>query len=81
MVSLGDWSVSIDLTDIFFHVPINLEHQHFLCFAVSPTEAYQFWALAFSFSSSLWILTMVLKEAVQDVHYRGINSTFTLMTG
>ena len=31
-VSPSDWSVSIDLTDLYFHVPIHLEHQHFLCF-------------------------------------------------
>ncbi len=60
-VSPGDWSVSIDLTDAYFHVPINLEHQHFLRFAVSPTEAYQFRALPFGLSSAPRIFTMILR--------------------
>ncbi len=48
------------MTDASFHVPINLEHQHFLRFVVSPTEAYQFQALPFGLSSAPRIFSMIL---------------------
>ena len=59
-VSPGDWSVSTDLTNVYFHVPFILEHQHFLLHAVSLTEAYQFQALPFCLCSALWTFTMFL---------------------
>ncbi len=39
VVSPGKWSVLIDLTDLYFHVPIHLEHQHLLCFMMTLKEA------------------------------------------
>ncbi len=77
-VSPGDWSVSIDLTDAYFRVPIDPEHQHFLCFAVSPMEAYQFQALLIGLSSAPQIFTMILREVAQYVHRCGINFHYYL---
>ncbi len=76
--SPSDWSVSIDLTDAYFHVPINLEHQHFLHFVVSPTETYHFRAPPFSLSSAPWIFMMVLREVAQYVQHCAIKFHFYL---
>ncbi len=59
--------------DVYFHVPINPEHQHFLHFVVSPTETYQFWTLPFSLSSAPRIFMMVLRDMARFVHCHGIN--------
>ena len=40
----GEWLVSIDLKDAFFHVPIHPDSQHWLCFHVDK-QTYQFKAL------------------------------------
>ncbi len=77
-VSPGEWSVSIDLTDAYLHVPIRPEHQRYLRFAVSQTEAYQFRALPFGLSSAPRIFTMVLREVAQYLHHRGIKFHFYL---
>ena len=37
----GEWLVSIDLKDAFFHVPIHPDSQHWLCFHVDK-QMYQF---------------------------------------
>lgn len=42
----------IDLTDSYFHVPIQPDHKMFLCFAFQG-QAYQFEDLSFGFS--LWV--------------------------
>ena len=71
-VSPGDWTVSIDLRDAYFHIPIHPDYQKFLRFAVSESEAYQFRALPFGLSTAPRIFTMVLREMAQHLHCRGI---------
>ena len=44
----GEWLVSIDLKDAFFHVPIHPDSQHWLCFHVDK-QTYQFKALPLQF--------------------------------
>ena len=77
-VSPGDWAVSIDLKDAYFHVPVHPEVQHLLRFAISPTEAFQFRALPFGLCSAPRIFTMILREVAQHLHKRGIKAHFYL---
>ena len=56
-VCSGDWTVSIDLKDAYFHVPVHRDYRHFLRFAISQTEAYQFKALPFGLCSAPRIFT------------------------
>ena len=81
VVSPGAWSVSINLTDMYFYVPIHPEHQHFLRNVVSQTEVYQFQALPFCLSSAPQIFTMVLGRWHNLFIIAESSSAFTLMTG
>ena len=78
MVSPGDWSVSINLTDVYFHVPINQEHQHFPHLVVSLTGACQFVPPPFGLSPALQIFVMVLREVAQYIYHHGIKFHFYL---
>ena len=67
-LSPRDWVVSIDLKDAYFHLPVRPDYQHYLRFAVSDTEAYQFRALTFGLCSAPSLFTMVLRELAQHSH-------------
>lgn len=77
-VTPGDWSVSIDLKDAYFHVPIHKEFQKFLRFATSQTQAYQFRALPFGLSTAPRIFSMLTREVAQHLHMEGIKIHFYL---
>lgn len=49
--SLGDWMLSIDLRDDYFHVPIHLSFQQYLRFSLSPCH-FQFRCLPFGLTTS-----------------------------
>jgi len=57
----GDWAVSIDLSDAYFHIPINQKFKHFLTFCHRGT-LWQFRALPFGLSTAQWIFTRVMEE-------------------
>ena len=46
----GDWVMSIDFKDAYFHISINLQSRKFLAFYVQG-KAYQFKALPFGLST------------------------------
>ena len=55
----GDWAISLDLTDAYLHIPIHINSQRYLRFAVEET-VYMFRALPFGLSLSPWIFTRVM---------------------
>ena len=57
----GEWVASIDLTNAYFHVPIQPKFQKYLRFHVQG-RAYQFRALPFGFATAPLEFTEVVKE-------------------
>ena len=57
----GEWVASIDLTDAYFHVPIQPKFQKYLRFHVQG-QAYQFRALPFGIATAPLEFTRVVKE-------------------
>ena len=58
-IMTNDWAVSIDLTDTDLHVPIYLRSRKYLRF-VYKHQVFQFTALPFGMSLSLWIFTKLM---------------------
>ena len=67
----GEWVVSIDLTDAYFHIPIHKKSQHLLRFHVAG-QTYQFWALPFGIATAPLEFTRVVKEVKLMLQNRGI---------
>ena len=57
----GEWVVSIDLTDAYFHIPVHEKSQHLLRFRVAG-KSYQFWALPFGIVTAPLKFSQVVKE-------------------
>jgi len=70
-VSPNDWSVSLDLTDAYLHVPIHPDSQHLLRF-VHRTVVYQFRALPFGLTTAPMVFTMLMKPILAWTHQRGL---------
>ena len=68
----GKWLASLDLHDVYFHVPIHNKHRKYLRF-VSAGKFYQFTVLPTGLSSSGRVFSRVIKEVKQFVHPLGIN--------
>ena len=67
----GEWVVSIDLKDAYFHVPIHPDSQHLLRFHVDK-RTYQFKALPFGLATAPLEFTRIAKEAKLVFQSRGI---------
>ena len=67
----GDWGVSIDLKDAYFHVLIHQSRQHLLRFVWSGV-CYHFQALPFGLALAPWIFTRIVRELVLIAQARGI---------
>ncbi|XP_068136523.1 tyrosine-protein kinase RYK isoform X1 [Hyperolius riggenbachi] len=66
---------SIDLQDAYWHIPIELESQKFLRFAVEMEgriQHLQFRCLPFGITSAPRIFTKVMGELIGDIHRQGI---------
>ena len=61
-VTKGEWLVSIDLKDAYFHIPIHPDSQHLLHFQVDK-RTYQFKALLFGFATAPLEFTRIVTEA------------------
>lgn len=70
-VQPGDWMVSIDLKDAYFHVPIAENFQQFLRFSVGNLHL-QFTCLPFGLSTSPRVFSKVLLAIVALLRTRGI---------
>ncbi len=71
-VKTGDWAVSIDLKDAYFHVAVHRSFQKYLRFALSRDEVYQFRVLPFGLSTAPREFTLLTREVAQYLHTRCI---------
>ena len=71
VVSPGQWMASLDLKDVYFHVPIQAEHHKFLRFHWLG-QTYQFQALPFSLSSAPQVSMKVLAPVMAWLRRQGI---------
>ena len=67
----GDWAVSLDLKDAYFHLLIHEADRKFLRFAWAKS-VYQFRALPFGLSPAPWLFTKVVRELCSVVRAEGI---------
>ena len=57
----GDWAVSIDLKDAYFHVPIHPEARKFLRFGWRG-RLFQYCVLPFGLCTAPWIFTKLTRR-------------------
>ncbi|XP_053718309.1 uncharacterized protein LOC128757227 [Synchiropus splendidus] len=67
----GDWMTSVDLTDVYFHVPILQRHRRYLRFAVGD-NCYQFDRLPFGYSLAPLTFSKVVDAALELLRSAGI---------
>ncbi|XP_059894386.1 uncharacterized protein LOC132447566, partial [Gadus macrocephalus] len=70
-IAQGDWFVSIDLKDAYFHVPITQRHRRFLRFAFLG-KVYQFRVLPFGLSLAPRIFTRCVAAALSPLQATGM---------
>lgn len=73
----GDWMVSIDLQDAYFHVPIHPASRKFLRF-VFEGQVYQFRSLCFGLSTAPQVFTRILLSVARHLHLEGIRVSMYL---
>ena len=66
----GEWLVSIDLKDVYFHVPIHPDSQHLLRFHIDK-RTYQFKALPFGLATAPLEFTRIVQEVKLVLQSRG----------
>ena len=74
----GDWAVSIDLKDAYFHVPIHVRSRRLLRFALTMDDElriFQFRALPFGLTSAPRVFTKVILPVGQSAHMRAVLSS------
>ena len=67
----GDWAVSLDLKDAYFHLLIHEADRKFLRFSWEG-KVYQFRALPFGLAPAPWVFTKITKELCVAVRGHGI---------
>lgn len=73
----GDWMVSLDLQDAYFHVPIHPRSRKFLRF-VFRGRAFQFRALCFGLSTAPQVFTRTMAPIAKWLHLEGIHISLYL---
>ena len=71
----GDWAVSIDLKDAYFHVPIHVRSRRLLRFALTMDDELrivQFRALPFGLTSAPRVFTKVILPVGQSAHRQAV---------
>ena len=76
-LSQGEWAVSIDLKDAYFHVPIHPGSWKFLRFAMEG-QTYQFVALPFGISTAPQVFTRVFGAIGAFLRRHGVHITMYL---
>jgi hypothetical protein len=66
-----EWACSIDLTDAYFHIPVNKGFRKYLRFAVLG-KAYQYRALPFGLLIAPRVFTAVMLEVAKILRERGV---------
>ena len=67
----GDWAVSLDLKDAYFHILIHEADRKYLRFSWEG-QVYQFKALPFGLAPAPWVFTKITKELCIAVRSQGI---------
>ena len=70
-IMANDRAVSIDLTDAYLHVPIHPSSRKYLWF-IYEHQVFQFTALPFGMSLSLWIFTKLMNVIAAHLRLRAI---------
>ena len=70
LVQLGNWFLTIDLKDAYFHVKVAPKHRKFLCFAFQGT-AYKY-RLPFGYSLALCTLSKYMNTVLQSLCSQGM---------
>ena len=70
-VQPGDWAMSLDLTDAYFHVPIAPWFWKYLHFVVNG-QVWQFRALPFGLLTAPWVCTRLLSPLSIHLHACGV---------
>ena len=70
-IQLNDWAFSLDLTDAYLHVPIHPQSRKYLRFTLGG-RVYQFKALPFGLSTSLFVFTHLMKVIATFLRRRAI---------
>ena len=73
----GDWAVSIDLKDAYFHLPIHRSSRHFLRF-IWRKKLYEFLVLCFGLCTAPFIFTKITKPLAAFLRAKGIRVIFYL---
>ncbi len=71
----GDWAVSIDLKDAYFHIPIHVRSRRLLRFAIATNDGlrvFQFRALPFGLTSAPRIFTKVILPLGHHAHLHAV---------
>ena len=71
-ILVNDWTVSIDLTDAYLHVPIHPWYRKYLQFMFKD-QVFQFMALRFRMSPSPWIFTKLMDVIAAHLRQRAIS--------
>ena len=69
-IQKGDWMVTMDMKDAYFHVPIHPDSRRYLRFSFNG-EVFQFRALCFGLSTAPQVFTRVLAPLAGIVHLAG----------
>ena len=67
----NDWTMSIDLNDAYFHIPMSHTAMKYLCFVVNG-KVYQFSALPFGLATVPLISTRVMSGVAAYAHLKGV---------
>ncbi|XP_066946936.1 uncharacterized protein [Macrobrachium rosenbergii] len=73
----GDWMVTIDMQDAYFHIPVHPDSRKYLRF-VFQDRVFQFQALCFGLSTAPQVFTQVLAPLAKWLHLMGINISLYL---
>ncbi|XP_064093859.1 uncharacterized protein LOC135206374 [Macrobrachium nipponense] len=73
----GDWMVSLDLKETYFHIPIHPTSRKFLRFVVQ-SRCFQFRALCFGLSTAPQVFTRVMSNVAGWLHQEGIRVSLYL---
>ena len=69
-IQRGDWMISMDMRDAYFHIPIHPTSRKFLRFSFN-SKTYQFRALCFGLSTAPQVFTRVLAPLAKILHLAG----------
>ena len=67
----NDWAISLDLTDVYLHVPIHRQSRKYLRFCLKG-QTYQFKALPFGLATSPYVFTRVMVAIATYLRKRAI---------